>query len=181
MKKFYEQIKLIGKASKHVADDLLVELDRFQYGFNNIRSVTLSCNPQGVEILQEIRFAGQRRRIKDALKSLEKKKMIKIEKQAKKLSISLTKEGKMQSLRHQIMTEKTLLPEDKVCIIVFDIPEHVRNVRDQLRAFLKMAGCTQLQRSVWITTVDIIRPLRLLLKSMKVNKWIHVFQGQLVF
>ncbi|MBU0645900.1 CRISPR-associated endonuclease Cas2 [Patescibacteria group bacterium] len=181
MKKFLAQITLIGTASKHVADDLLVEFDRCLYGVNNIRSVTLACNPQGVEIFKEIKGAKERRRIKEAFQSLKQKRLIKIEKQAKKISISLTRKGKLQSLRHQILTENKQLSEDDVCVIVFDIPEHVRTIRDQLRHFLKKAGCTQLQRSVWTTTIDIIRPLKALLKSMKAEKWIHVFQGQSVF
>ncbi|MBU0646192.1 CRISPR-associated endonuclease Cas2 [Patescibacteria group bacterium] len=180
MKRLLEKIKRVARVSESVASDLLVELDYYLDGIGKMKSVIFACNPQGLEMFNEIKAVQERRRIREAVRLLEQKKLIKIKKKAKRIELSLTKKGKLESVRHQIISEDRQLPKDEVCIVVFDIPEHVRKIRDELRWFLKSAGFVQLQRSVWITTADTIRPLNILLKEMKVNNWIYIFQGRSV-
>lgn len=47
-----------------------------------------------------------------------------------------------------------LLPSDKKCMVIFDIPEEYANKRRQLRTLLKELKFTQEQRSVWICSAD---------------------------
>jgi len=60
--------------------------------------------------------------------------------------------------------------------IIFDIPEANRKERSFLRRELNMAGCKELQKSVWITPFDIEKELLALL-----NLWKKDFRGDIRF
>jgi len=60
--------------------------------------------------------------------------------------------------------------------IIFDIPEVNRRERAFLRRELNMAGCKELQKSVWITPFDIEKELLALL-----SLWKRDFKGDIRF
>ena len=60
--------------------------------------------------------------------------------------------------------------------IIFDIPEANRRERAFLRRELNMAGCKELQKSVWITPFDIEKELLALL-----SLWKKDFKGDIRF
>ncbi len=68
-------------------------------------------------------------------------------------SLSLSKKGRSilgvatVALRKKIGTEKW---DRKWRIISYDIPEHMRSVRNQIRSIVKRAGFVELQQSTWI-------------------------------
>ena len=60
--------------------------------------------------------------------------------------------------------------------IIFDIPEANRRERAFLRRELNMAGCKELQKSVWVTPFDIEKELLALL-----SLWKRDFKGDIRF
>lgn len=89
------------------------------------------------------------------------------------LKLQLTKNG----ITHQLMQDvlqTTHTEQQTACLVSFDIPEDVRFIRDWLREFLKMAGFTKQQRSVWFSKIDISLKLTVLLKHLKLDEWVKV-------
>ena len=112
---------------------------------------------------------------RQAIKRLEKKRIIKIEKKGKKMTALLTNEGLIQALIQKTSGEKSLLPSNQICLVTFDIPEYVKNVRNLFRALLKELGFKQAQRSVWEGDKNVIDQLKILIDRMKANDWINIY------
>jgi len=105
--------------------------------------------------------------IKRAIKKLEISDYIKItpdkqNKQSKK--ISLTEKGILEVIRYNIKQRKQKQKWDgKWRIVIFDILEQRRQIRDLLRTRLKWLGFEELQRSVWIFPYDARKEIKQIL------------------
>jgi len=103
--------------------------------------------------------------IKDAIKKLELLDYIKIKqdkhnKQEFKFKVSLTKKGAQEYLKYKIEKKKKKKWDGKWRIIVFDILEDQKKIRDLLRTKLKWMGFKELQKSVWIFPYDVEKETR---------------------
>ncbi|QQG43429.1 MAG: hypothetical protein HYW45_00225 [Candidatus Daviesbacteria bacterium] len=91
------------------------------------------------------------------------------------LVIKLTDKGKEKA----VLT-KLLINEDKWDgkwrIVIFDIPEKRRVVRDLLRQKLKSWEFLPWQQSVWVTKKDCTKPLREFIKSIGIKDWVKVIE-----
>lgn len=88
----------------------------------------------------------------------------------------VTEKGRMQIIRNLIKNQK-LRNKNKFWFgIIFDIPEANRKERAFLRRELSMAGCKELQKSVWVTPFDIEKELSALLQL-----WKKDFKGDIKF
>ena len=83
---------------------------------------------------------------------LEKDGLIKKIKKERKIHVRLTGKGKRFIRQHR---EKSRISspawDRKWRVVIFDIPEKRRNLRDCLRRYLKTLGYAQVQRSIWIS------------------------------
>jgi DNA-binding transcriptional regulator PaaX len=91
-----------------------------------------------------------RRSYGNALYSLKKRGLIKVVKVADKEFLKVTEKGQMEILmsKSEIIVPKRW--DGKWRIIMFDIPEGVREKRNKLRRFLKKSNFYKLQASVFI-------------------------------
>ena len=62
-------------------------------------------------------------------------------------------------------------------IIAFDIPEKLRNQRDELRAYLKGTYAEPVQKSVWMTRYDIHEELNEVIKELELEKYVKQFMA----
>lgn len=62
-------------------------------------------------------------------------------------------------------------------IVIFDIPEGKRVVRDLLRWKLKQWGFTCWQKSVWATKKSVTRELRQIVKDLGIEQWVLVIES----
>ena len=111
------------------------------------------------------------------VKMLEKKRLIKLRKVGDRIEYKLTNDGWHETLKLRIMSSEAKLPEGELCIVTFDIPEDIRNVRDTFRYVLKKAKFKQSQRSVWTSNRDVARELAELAKALRAQKYIHIYSG----
>lgn len=84
---------------------------------------------------------------------LQKQKLVKIEYVGSETIIKITKKGKMRALRYkvsEIAVKKPKRWDRKWRLVIFDIPENYKRVRDIFRDHLKIMGFYQLQKSVWV-------------------------------
>lgn len=61
-------------------------------------------------------------------------------------------------------------------VVVFDIPEKNRRVRQALRMGLRMLEFKPLQKSVWVSKVDCTRELRSYIRELSLSSYVLVFE-----
>lgn len=62
-------------------------------------------------------------------------------------------------------------------IVIFDIPEQKRIIRNLFRRRLKAWGFKRWQQSVWITKRNVSKKLRLLIRDLKIEDWIAIIES----
>ncbi len=105
---------------------------------------------------------------------LQKRKLIRVCKKADEYRFAFSAEGLAELLRLRIKKAE-MLPEGKLCIVVFDIPESQRLLRKQIRDLLSRAAFIPLQKSVWASPFDAGEALTQLFPTKKGRKWVRVF------
>lgn len=63
-------------------------------------------------------------------------------------------------------------------VVIFDIPEKQRNLRDDLRLELKKLGFGCWQRSVWVTPFDFVRELHQFLERQNLSEGVQIIVGE---
>ena len=163
------------KHGSRASDILLQLLHTTDLLFENLHQPGLAFRyglEEALEIQNEREWWRQRRE----MKRLEKRKLIKIDKIADKYQICLTDEGRIEALRLAIL-EADMLPEGQDCIVMFDIPESKRKLRQRLRTLLKDAGFFCIQQSVWMSPFNAADPLSTFFNSIGQEDWIRVYIG----
>lgn len=111
--------------------------------------------------------------VQQAIKKLELSDYIKIapDKQNKqKKKIYLTKKGALEFIRYNIDQQKQKRKWDsKWRMVIFDVSEHRRQIRDLLRNRLKWLGFKELQKSVWIFPYDVRKEVEQILEVCHIN------------
>lgn len=67
--------------------------------------------------------------------------------------------------------------DGKYRVIVWDIPENKRRLRDLLRRKLKEWEFKDLQKSVWVSKRNVANKLRKLILELEMEKWVVVFES----
>lgn len=92
-----------------------------------------------------------------------------------KSQIRLTEQGKRYIKKHQESDRRLTSTWDKKWrLVVFDIPEEKRILRDHLRRYLKMLGFGKVQRSIWISPYNFIKEIKKYTDKLKLAG--YVFQ-----
>jgi len=107
---------------------------------------------------------------------LKKRGYIKIKNLEQKQAALLTKKGADKILRIELKTkEKKRRPDGKWQMLIFDIPEKKRRLRDLLRDNLHLLGYQILQQSVWVCPYDVLRETEALLRKYSLDEYIKLF------
>lgn len=141
----------------------------------NTRPITVL--KYGMDGVYRMRGARERARKREVIRKLEKKNLIKIKKNADQYIAILTNEGRAQAFRLMIQ-HSDMLPNDAVCMVVFDIPESQRKLRSMIRDLLKGSGFIPIQRSVWISPFDAADALEKFFHEKKIRKWVRIFTAK---
>lgn len=97
------------------------------------------------------------------------------EKDEGKIILRLTEAG-----REFLLLEKSddeIEWDGKWRVVVFDIPEKQRTIRNILRSRLKMWGFSPWQQSVWASKKNITAKLRNLVKELDIEDWVLVIES----
>lgn len=82
-----------------------------------------------------------------------------------KVMVKITKDGMMKSLSYQLDDMKPVVPkrwDKKWRVVIFDIPEKYKKVRDIFRMRIKQMGLYQLQESVYVYPYQIFDEIEFL-------------------
>lgn len=112
-----------------------------------------------------------------ALKRLREKGFIEksTDKNEEKIILKLTEIGK--EFLYLSKSDEEVEWDGRWRIVVFDIPESKRLVRDILRSRLKIWGFQPWQKSVWASKKNVITKLRLLIKELDIEDWVLVIES----
>lgn len=93
-----------------------------------------------------------------------------------KLMVRLTDKGKEKALLAQMLV-KDKKWDGRWRIVVFDIPEKRRVVRDLFRSKLKAWEFIHLQKSVWASKKNCTKVLRDFIRQVGIKDWVIVFES----
>ena len=112
---------------------------------------------------------------KGVLKNLKYSNYIKTEKMAHSLQITLNDKAKTEKLTAKL---KQAPPNHKnlQTLVIFDIPQNKKILRDKFRYLLKRGGFKKLQHSVWLSELDTYDLIIDFAKSNKINNWVNVLR-----
>lgn len=115
---------------------------------------------------------AKRSQFDNAFYYLKRKGYLNIEEENKQIYISLTKEGKKKANKCLIDDLEIIKPETwdgKWRIVIFDIPNETKIVRETLRGKLRELGFYKLQQSVWIHPFNCKKEVEFLRKFFGLN------------
>lgn len=114
-------------------------------------------------------------RLAEALKQLRERGFVKEDKiDAGKLILKLTDSGRETLGLDQIEEKKW---DGKFRIVIFDIPEQKRILRNMFRRVLKKWGFKQLQKSVWVSKLDVYDRLVNYIHELGIDEWVSVIEA----
>ena len=122
-----------------------------------------------------------RKRLYQILRRLRVEGLIEIIKHANSVEkIKLTKRGKMRWLQYQFndLELKSLKRWDKKwCIVLFDIPESQKRIRDSLRKKLKKLGFLEFQKSVFIYPYPCEDEINFIINFFNIEDYVYYIEA----
>lgn len=120
-------------------------------------------------------YSLKKSELAQAIKRLRGRGLVEFERKSTDLIIV-----KLTTLGRDALGNLTALGEEwdgKFRIVIFDIPEPKRVVRDLLRRRLRDWGFKPWQRSVWISKNNVTEKLRLLIDKLQIREWVAVIES----
>ena len=94
------------------------------------------------------------------------------EKDENKIILKLTQKGKYQIEIERILENEKW--DGKWRLVIFDIPEKKRRLRNTLRQRLKEWGFKYWQKSLWVSKKELEEPLRKFIDELGLSDWVLV-------
>ena len=108
------------------------------------------------------------------LRRLRLKGYLDVKKSQNQILYKLTSSGKTEwEIRKALSEEKET---DIWTVVIFDIPESHRKVRNVLRSRLKLWQFKPIQKSVWINSKPIKKHIKEFIKEIGLVKWVLIFE-----
>ena len=128
--------------------------------------------------LEEMHEEMAWRKKREAINRLRRQKLLECREVEGAFEVALTKRGAQEALRLKIMNAY-VLQDGANCMVVFDIPEHLRKVRIELGKLLDSAGFIPVQKSVWISPYEVAPLLVELFRSAGLKRdWVRVYYAK---
>lgn len=156
-----------------VSDFILLALEKSIDGF--IRFEDFASNPGYYAYWDGWNYPLKKNSLSQALRRLRLYGYIDLEEYNNKLVLKLTDTGKLEALLRKILLDDKW--DGKWRIIIFDIPEKHKKIRDVLRSKLKTWGLVPWQKSVWASKKDVTKLLREFVKKIGIEKWVVILES----
>lgn len=111
--------------------------------------------------------------IDNAISRLMRQGFIKFENKNGKKFVTLTEKGKLEAIQYKFQEKVIKKPrkwDKKWRVVIFDIKEYRRKIRDKLRITLTNLGFVKLQNSVWIFPYECEEVIVMLKADFKIGK-----------
>ena len=165
-----------------ISDQVLWSVFNFFKGVNqtysslNPRSLKNVISPEMAELRRSIQSKKDAKYFSQIIYYLKRKGYIHIEQLSGKRGILLTKKGDERILR--IKQKLGLQPkrkDGKWQMIIFDIPETKKKLRELLRSTLRFLGYEYLQDSVWVCPYDVEKATEKFLQENSLDPYVRIF------
>ena len=121
------------------------------------------------------------RQVKRAMINLSRQRLVKMREYKGKLKYEITNLGRAKNLRWNYRQLPKIARKDGLAtIVIFDIPETRRKVRDFLRRFLKENEFIQLQKSVFIGRFYLGPEFKEVIKELKLELCVSILEGRVI-
>lgn len=102
-------------------------------------------------VIDRRRYNG--RYFNQTIKRLKQQKLVEVIEEHGQIIVRITQNGKLRALKYKL--DELKIPKQKTWdtkwrIVIFDIPEHRKRLREIFRMHLKKLGFYPLQKSVWV-------------------------------
>lgn len=128
---------------------------------------------------RELKRRKRRKRFNQFINYLKRYGYIKVKELEGKEAILLTPKGRKKVLKAKILKDDSgklkKRKDGRWIMVIFDIPEKERVIRDVFRSFLYCLGFEQLQRSVWISPYQVSDDLREIIRTYKLESNVRIF------
>lgn len=132
------------------------------------------------EYIDARRRVQEEKRLRRIFSELKRQKAIQTRKKGDNILFALTESGARRFLRARIHTAPQCDAGTSI-VIIFDIPETEKRIRQHLRRFLAEHGFEQLQKSVWSTEKEIFAELKHFLEMSGAAPWVQIFRASHLF
>ena len=99
------------------------------------------------------------------------------------MDIVLTEKGKRVAKQYSfdsLKIKKPLRWDKKWRIVIFDVPENKRKIRDIFRHQLKQLGFYELQHSVWVYPYKCTGEIQYLIDFFNASKYVHLIEATVI-
>ncbi|MBI3305072.1 hypothetical protein HYZ80_01990 [Candidatus Parcubacteria bacterium] len=114
--------------------------------------------------------------VRQATYRLAKQRLVKLQQRGRRTTVALTETGKQRALRYRVANLAIKKPKQwdgRWRIVIFDIPEERKAVREALRAKFRSLEFYQLQRSVFITPYACREVIEFLKSYFHIDRYVH--------
>lgn len=107
---------------------------------------------------------------------LKKKGYIKVKGLEPREGIILTSKGMEKVLKIALKkTEKKRRKDGKLIMVIFDIPEKKRKIRNLFREDLQILGFRFFQKSIWVCPYDVLEEAQGIIQRYNLEKYVKIF------
>lgn len=126
------------------------------------------------------RFKNERR-LKSAIKRLEKQELLGWEEKDGEVTLTLTEKGKKRILKYKLDELELKRPtgwDGWMRVVVFDIPEERKTAREIFREKLKQLGFHKLQKSVFVIPFECKDEVDFLRHTLEISEHVHYMKAK---
>ena len=140
------------------------------------RSLKEACFPSLYKARLFYQKKADRQQFFKFIRYLKKKGYIKIESLEPNEAIILTQKGMEKVLKTTLRLKgKKRRKDGKWLMVIFDIPERKRTLRDLFRENLQILGFKYLQKSIWVCPYDVLEEVQNLIAKYELEKYAKTF------
>jgi len=155
--------------------NLVEKIDRI-YEFLGPKTMKEVICPDVYKMKREWERKQARKNFSKLVHYLKKRGFIKIKNLEAKEAMILTKKGLKKVFKVWAKNlEKKRRKDGKWIMIIFEIPERKRKLRDLLREYLQLLGYRMLQQSVWICPFDVLKETEAFLRVHSLDPYVKIF------
>ncbi|PIS17266.1 MAG: hypothetical protein COT59_01535 [Candidatus Nealsonbacteria bacterium CG09_land_8_20_14_0_10_42_14] len=133
-------------------------------------------NPEFHKFRYQYQKKQERKNFSQIIYYLKRKGYIKIKNLEQKQAALITPKGADKILKIQLRTkEEKRRPDGKWQMIIFDIPESKKHLREILRDNLYLLKYRKLQQSVWVCPYDVLKETEAILRKYSLDQYAKLF------
>jgi len=138
-------------------------------GFRNIV-------PLGDDYWKKIEEKKRRKQFSQFINYLKRRGYIEIANLKQKEGVLLTRKGKEKALMTKFkLTKKKKRKDGKWIMVMYDIPEYKRQMRDLLRGMLLNLGFQEFQKSIWVSPYEVYKELEKGIRIHEIDQYVRIF------